>query len=49
MQAMIVLIDETARGGAPTEPAAGEHPSPIGFEQTPDPSVIVVREKPKDT
>ncbi|MCI4657309.1 MFS transporter [Cryobacterium zhongshanensis] len=49
MQAMIVLIDETARGGAPTEPAAGEHPSPIGFEPTPDPSVIVVREKPKDT
>ena len=47
VRAMLVLIDETARGGTPPVLGAERHPT-VGFDVPEDPTVIVVREKPAE-
>ena len=48
LRSLLVVIDETARTGTAHLPGADGHPPVPGFNATPDPSIIVVREKPNE-
>ncbi|TFC95835.1 MULTISPECIES: MFS transporter [Cryobacterium] len=48
MRAMMLLVEETARGPVSVNGVPPTIPPPDGFIPTPDPSVIIVRESPLD-